>query len=103
MVEAIKEKAKKLTLGASSKREASSLIIEFVRNEIKYSLDEWNIPAIDVLANGAGMCAGKALLASELHRAAGMATRFKVIKIPGKGGLLDFIAGRLEEGEPSIP
>ena len=99
MVETIKQKAEELTLGASSKREASWRIIEFVRNQIKYNLDEWDVPALSVLDKGAGMCAGKALLASELHRAAGIATRFKAIKIHGEGGLLDFIAGRLEEAE----
>jgi hypothetical protein len=69
MVEAIKQKAEGLTLRASLKREASWRIIEFVRNQIKYNLDEWDVPALSVLDKGAEMCAGKAFLASELHRA----------------------------------
>ncbi len=101
MAESIKQKAEELTLGASSSREASGRIIEFVRNQIKYSLDEWDVPAQTVLDKRAGMCAGKALLASELHRAVGIATRFKAVKIQGEGGLLDFIAERLEKTQSS--
>ncbi len=99
MAEAIRQKAEELTSRASSKREASWRIIEFVRDQIKYNLDEWDVPAPSVFEKGVGMCAGKALLASELHRAAGIATRFKAIKIQGEGGLLDFIADRLAEAE----
>ena len=48
------------------------------------------------------MCAGKALLASELHRAMSISTRFKVIKVLGEGGILDFVMHRLEEGKDSF-
>ena len=45
-----------------------------------------------------GMCAGKALLAAELHRAVGIFVRFKVIKIMGEEGLFNFVRHQLEEG-----
>jgi hypothetical protein len=45
------------------------------------------------------MCAGKARLAADLHRALGIPARFKVIKILGEEGLFDFVKGQLEEGE----
>jgi hypothetical protein len=45
------------------------------------------------------MCAGKALLAAELHRAVGIPVRFKVIKILGEEGLFDFVKRQLEEGQ----
>jgi hypothetical protein len=49
------------------------------------------------------MCAGKALLAAELHRAVSIPVRFKVIKIFGEEGLFDFLKQKLEEGAlPSL-
>ena len=47
------------------------------------------------------MCAGKALLAAEIHLAVGISTRFKVMKILGEGGLFDFAMRQLEECEYS--
>lgn len=97
----IKKKAEELADGVRSTREGSQRVAEFARDHILYSLDEWNVPPDEVLRRGRGMCAGKALLASELHRALGIPTRFKVIKIVGEEGILDFVARRLAETECS--
>jgi tetratricopeptide (TPR) repeat protein len=61
-----------------------------VRDSIPYYLDEWNVGAEEVLQKGWGMCAGKALLAAEMHQAAGIAARFKVLKIMGEEALFSF-------------
>ena len=93
----ISKKAKELVYGVVSEDEMSENINEFVRDRILYYLDEWDVRPIEVLKKGRGMCAGKALLASELHRAVGISTRFKVIKILGEGGIFNFAMHRLEE------
>lgn len=97
----IKEKAKELVRGALSEHELSENINNFVRDSILYCLDEWDVKPIEVLKKGRGMCAGKALLAAELHGAVGISTRFKVMKILGEGGLFDFAMRQLEECEYS--
>jgi transglutaminase-like putative cysteine protease len=98
----IREKAKELAYGVVSEEGVSENINEFVRDRILYCLDEWDVKPMEVLKKGRGMCAGKALLASELHRAMGISTRFKVIKVLGEGGILDFVMHRLEEGKASF-
>lgn len=94
---AIKRKAEELAYGACSNREISERISNFVRDQIYYCLDEWNVKPIEVLKKKRGMCAGKALLAADLHRAVGIPARFKVIKILGEEGLFDFVRRQLEE------
>lgn len=84
---------------AGPRREKSERIIQFVRDQILYCLDEWDTKPLDVLKKGRGMCAGKALLAGELHRAVGIPARFKVIKILGEEGLFDFVRSQIEENE----
>jgi transglutaminase-like putative cysteine protease len=96
---AIKHKAEELAYGACSNREISEHISNFVRDQIYYSLDEWDVKPIEVLKKRQGMCAGKALLAAELHRAVGIPARLRVIKILGEEGLFDFVKRQLEEGE----
>ena len=98
----IREKAKELAYGVVSEEGVSENINKFVRDRILYCLDEWDVKPMEVLKKGRGMCAGKALLASELHRAMGISTRFKVIKVLGEGGILDFVMHRLEEGKASF-
>jgi hypothetical protein len=99
----IKEKAEKLIKGAHSCREMSERISSFVRDQVHYCLDEWEVESIEVLRKRRGMCAGKALLAAELHRAVSIPVRFKVIKIFGEEGLFDFLKQKLEEGAlPSL-
>jgi hypothetical protein len=93
---------KNLHMGWFSEEGVSENINEFVRDRILYCLDEWDVKPMEVLKKGRGMCAGKALLASELHRAMGISTRFKVIKVLGEGGILDFVMHRLEEGKASF-
>jgi hypothetical protein len=97
----IREKAKELAHGLVSEEGISENINEFVRDRILYCLDEWDVKPIEVLNKGRGMCAGKALLASELHRAVNISTRFKVIKILGEGGILDFVKQQLRECKDS--
>jgi len=97
----IREKAKELARGVVSEEGVSENINEFVRDRILYCLDEWDVKPIEVLRKGRGMCAGKALLASELHRAMSISTRFKVIKVLGEGGILDFVMHQLEETKNS--
>lgn len=55
------------------------------------------VGAEGVLAKGCGVCAGKALMAAELHRALGIPVRFKPIRVSVEEGFLDFIRRRLEE------
>jgi hypothetical protein len=83
---------------AGSRREKSESIIQFVRDEVLYCLDEWDVKPLDVLKKGRGMCAGKALLAATLHLAVRIPVRFKVIKIFGEEGLFDFLKQKLEAG-----
>jgi len=96
MSSAIKQKTKELISGATSPQEISSRLAHFVRDSIPYYLDEWNIGAEEVLQKGWGMCAGKALLAAEMHRSAGIAARFKVVKIMGEEELFAFSQRWLE-------
>lgn len=93
----IREKAWALVCGVHRDLERSERICSFVRDGIPYCLDEWDVKPIDVLQKGRGMCAGKALLAAELHRAVSIPVRFKVIKIFGEEGLFDFLKQKLEE------
>ena len=94
----IREKAEKLVSGVHSDPEMSERICSFVRDGIPYCLDEWDVKPVEVLRKMGGMCAGKALLAAELHRAVGIFVRFKVIKIMGEEGLFNFVRHQLEEG-----
>jgi transglutaminase-like putative cysteine protease len=96
---AIRQKAEELAYGACSNREISERISNFVRDQIYYSLDEWNVKPVEVLKKKRGMCAGKALLAAQLHLAMGIPARFKVLKILGEEGLFDFVKRQLEEGQ----
>ena len=48
------------------------------------------------MQKGWGMCSGKALLAAELHRAAGIEVRFMVVKIMGEEALFTFTQRLLE-------
>lgn len=95
--EAIRSKADQLSRGLGSDCEISEHICQFVREEIPYALEEWNVGPEETLRLGKGMCAGKAQLAVALHRAAGISARFKVLSIIPEQGLLEFIARRLEE------
>lgn len=95
----IKKKAEELVRGARSQQEMFERIVNYVRDEIAYALDEWDVKPSEVLRKGRGMCAGKALLAADMHRAVGIPVRFKVIKILGEGGLFDFIKRELEKNE----
>jgi len=95
----IKKKAKELVDHAQTTQDMSSCIVQFVRDQIPYCLDEWDVKPFEVLKRGRGMCAGKALLAAELHRAVGIPARFKVIKILGEEKLFDFIKRQLEKNE----
>jgi len=96
---AIRQKAETLAYGACSNREISERISNFVRDQIYYSLDKWNVKPIEVLKRKRGMCAGKALLAAELHLAMGIPARFKVLKVLGEEGLFDFVKRQLQEGQ----
>jgi transglutaminase-like putative cysteine protease len=99
MIYTIKQKAEELAHEAPSHQELLHRIANFVRDEICYCLDEWNVSASEVLRKGRGMCAGKALLAAEMFRTLGMPCRFKVVKMLGEEGLFQFIRQRLEEKE----
>ncbi|MDD5094483.1 MAG: transglutaminase domain-containing protein [Dehalococcoidia bacterium] len=99
--EVIRTQAAQLASDRSSPLQVSETIARFVRDQIPYYLDEWDLSAEDVLKRRRGMCAGKALLAAELHRAVGIPTCFKVIRILGEGGLFDFMAGQLRENPPA--
>lgn len=92
----IKQKTKELISGATSPQEISARLARFVRDSIPYYLDEWNVGAEEVLQKGWGMCAGKALLAAEMQRSAGIAARFQVVKIMGEEELFAFSQRWLE-------
>jgi len=94
----IREKAEKLVYGVHSDLEMSERICRFVRDAIPYCLDEWDVKPAEVLRKMGGMCAGKTLLAAELHRAVGILVRFRVIRIMGEEGLFAFVTHQLEEG-----
>lgn len=97
VTEAIKRKASELAHGTVSDSEISERICQFVREEVPYALEEWNVGADETLHLRQGMCAGKAQLAVTLHRATGIKAQFKVLRIVPEEGLLEFIARRLEE------
>ena len=94
----IREKAWALVCGVHSDPERSERICRFVRDGIPYCLDEWDVKPAEVFRKMGGMCAGKTLLAAELHRAVGILVRFRVIKIMGEEGLFAFVTHQLEEG-----
>lgn len=101
MDNAIKRKAEELSCGAFSHRKLSQRIANFVRDRIYYCLDEWNVTPSEVLAKGRGMCAGKALLTVEMHRALKMLSRFNVLKVLGEEEIFSFMVWRLEGAECS--
>jgi len=56
-------------------------IFNFVRNEIKYSFDYWNVKASETLEKLSGMCANKANLQIALLRAIGIPAGYMVLRI----------------------
>ncbi len=56
-------------------------IFNFVRNEIKYSFDYWNVKASETLEKLSGMCANKANLQIALLRAVGIPAGYMVLRI----------------------
>lgn len=74
------KKAKQLTAGASTQKEAANRIFNFVRDEIRFALEEHS-PASETLKRGTGQCVTKSSLQIALLRAAGIPARYHLVDL----------------------
>jgi len=74
------KKAKQLTAGASTQKEAANRIFNFVRDAIRFALDEHS-PASETLKRGTGQCVTKSSLQIALLRAAGIPARYHLVDL----------------------
>ncbi len=72
----IREKVRELIKDAKTPKEASVRIFFFVRDQIIYSLDSYDVRASDTLKKRIGLCSNKTNLQVALLRAAGIPARY---------------------------
>ncbi len=82
----IRDKARELTAGAGSEREAVMRLFAFVRDQIPYnlfmiSMHEDDFKASFILKTGKGYCVQKAVLLCALARCAGVPSRLALARI----------------------
>ena len=77
----IVKKAKQLTVGVSTQRETAKRVFNFVRDEIRFALEEHNTSASETLKRGTGQCVTKSSLQIALLRAAGIPARYHVVDL----------------------
>ena len=91
--ESIESVVKRITKGAETEAEKMKRIYYFVRDEIKFGwVYPQEIPAIEVLRHGRGVCMQKANLLVAMAREAGMKARFHFMFVY-KTALEDFLPG----------
>ncbi len=78
----IKSTAKSLTHKLKDDKVYSAIqIFDWVRNEVKYSFDYWDIKASETLEKMSGMCANKANLQIAMLRAIGIPAGYMILRI----------------------
>ncbi|MFH1382777.1 MAG: transglutaminase domain-containing protein [Chloroflexota bacterium] len=90
--ETIRHKADAIVAGAKSQREKSNRILEFWKNEIVFTYDNWDVPASAALSKGSGMCAAKNAGSVAMHRYAGIPARLKVLGFDAESKLWEYAA-----------
>lgn len=75
---AIREAALEITRGARDDREAAVALFYWVRDEVAYTMGDWNWKASETLSLGRGTCSNKANLMVALARAIGIPAAFHV-------------------------
>jgi transglutaminase-like putative cysteine protease len=70
------EKAKNITDGAGIPREAAEKIFLFVRDEVLFGLDNFDVKASETLSRGYGQCVNKANLQVALLRSIDIPARY---------------------------
>lgn len=82
--ELIQNRADELRRGKNDYLELAKEIFEYVRDEIKFGFDEYQIKASDTLQKGYGMCSHKALLMVAILRYLQIPSRLAFIPIKRK-------------------
>lgn len=77
----LQERALKEITGAKSLREKAERILTWVRDNIPYALDEWDVPASQTLRKGYGMCMNKTNLAVAQLRSFSIPARYRFLLI----------------------
>jgi hypothetical protein len=93
-------KAKEIIKDTKTPKEAALKIFYFVRDEIPWMLDAWDVKASRTLKKGKGMCCNKANLQVALLRAVSIPARYHQSKVKRewlKGIISSFIYSRLPE------
>jgi len=96
----LQRKAKEIIKDAGTPKEAALKIFYFVRDEIPWMLDAWDVKASRTLKKGEGICSNKVNLQVALLRAVSIPARYhqsKVKKEGLKGVISSFIYNRLPE------
>ena len=71
----------KQILSSSGDSNIAVRIFDWVRDEVKYSFDFWNVKASGTLWKMSGMCANKANLQIAMQRAAGIPAAYRTLRI----------------------
>lgn len=80
-LESYEVKKQALRLKASNDIDTAINIFNWVRDDVKYAFDYWNIKASETIQKMCGMCANKANLQISLLRAAGIPAGYGVLRI----------------------
>ena len=71
----------KQILSSSGDSNTAVRIFDWVRDEVKYGFDFWNVKASETLRKMSGMCANKANLQIAMLRAAGIPAAYRTLRI----------------------
>jgi transglutaminase-like putative cysteine protease len=86
----IRSTAQRLTFNKVEKGRIFDCLYNYVK-ELPFGLEDWDVKASQTLSKQWGMCSGKSNLLVALCRAAGLAARYKVLKIKPEEKLWDWI------------
>ena len=78
----IRTRALEITRGCDEQEAVFQQIFFFIK-EFPYGLEDWDIPASQILAKGWGMCSGKTNLLVAMLRSIGIPARYRVYQIMG--------------------
>lgn len=96
---AIVEAASRLAVGRADS-DAFEAMFVFVK-AMPYGLEDWDLPASDVLKKGWGMCSGKSNLLVAMARSLGIPARYRVYRIRAESRLLEWVTTQM--GGPASP
>ena len=80
----MREQIKKLLLSCDDNVHSAIRIFNWVRDEVKYGFDFWDVKASETMGKMRGMCANKANLQIALLRAAGIPAGYGILRIKKK-------------------